>query len=448
MFYGETVADKRNATSSWSGYLHQGQAGLLVALREINRLKELIQSLDGWFLIFENAEDFDIQNTGGVVSRHQVKAYKDAKYPSSVKDVLGVQVYKKNKIITKGFQFRKLKDGTLTDIEVDEQSRFLHVITEIYGFNLKKAEFEKYFPKADFISNPNRIQLYEYEKNKLYCPLVTGGDSTLENYCLKEIKIYLQSIGNPEAQEKEVQRKIYYYLIKKLDLQIKLRHLDKQNIYPRLDFINIIEWISTPPNTQSYLISTTKRKLATTINDYILDLRRELGEIDDSIVDRIQSCSLEIYHLEDSDFLQFLKDINPNEQKAGELTVIDDVIDLVKKDSFRAVFLFCMLKISGSPYVLSERGYKKDGGYILSLITENEMLAKSLKHKIGQNSMLTKAFFNKSFLINKEISDPENITTSEQSSSKNWGEEAETIDRFNKSNMRLINISDAVSNLN
>ena len=67
----------RNATPSWSGYIHQGKVGFLVALREI---KESIIKKEKNYLNFairyENAEDFDIvDDKGNVISRHQVKAY-------------------------------------------------------------------------------------------------------------------------------------------------------------------------------------------------------------------------------------------------------------------------------------------------------------------------------------------------------------------------------------
>jgi hypothetical protein len=170
--------------------------------------------------------------------------------------------------------------------------------------------------------------------------------------------------------------------------------------------------------------------------------------LDEHIAARLQIHSSEIYHLENEAFIQFLRDINPNENSVGEFTSIHDVISLVKKDNFRTVFLNCLYQISGSTYNLMERGYQKEGGYILSLIVDDHLLVKSLKKKISENSMLTEALFDKSFLINKEISEPENITTSESFESLNWGNRAKVSDRFDKSNMKLINVNDAVSKLN
>jgi hypothetical protein len=442
------VVDKRNATSSWSGYLHQGQVGLCVALKEINRLLNSNEVIDDWFVIFENAEDFDVQNVAGVFSRHQVKAYKDAKHPNAVKDVLTTQEYTDNKLTAKGFQFRKLEGGVLTNVEVNYDSRYLHVITEIEGFHLGEKDFNDKYPKATWISNLHNIKLYEYAVGILYCPLVTEGNSTLENYCLLEIQKYLQNIGHHEAQEREYQRQIYYCLVNQLDIQIKKRHIDKVDTYPKLFFSDIVQLLNKNPNQKTYFIGACKKTLATIVNDYISDIDENVGGLDEHIAARLQIHSSEIYHLENEAFIQFLRDINPNENSVGEFTSIHDVISLVKKDNFRTVFLNCLYQISGSTYNLMERGYQKEGGYILSLIVDDHLLVKSLKKKISENSMLTEALFDKSFLINKEISEPENITTSESFESLNWGNRAKVSDRFDKSNMKLINVNDAVSKLN
>ena len=47
----------RNATASWSGYSHQGQVGLLVALR---KMREAGIDLSSHFVQFETREDVAI----------------------------------------------------------------------------------------------------------------------------------------------------------------------------------------------------------------------------------------------------------------------------------------------------------------------------------------------------------------------------------------------------
>ena len=51
---------------------------VLVSLRELKkRIQEKASDYEKYQIRYENAEDFDIVNDDKVISRHQVKAYKD-----------------------------------------------------------------------------------------------------------------------------------------------------------------------------------------------------------------------------------------------------------------------------------------------------------------------------------------------------------------------------------
>ena len=83
----------RNATASWSGFSHQGQVGILIALRELQ--KDGIDK-DNTYVQFEKHEDVAIfiakKPQPEFVSVHQVKAYysdgseKKNKYKSVLND--------------------------------------------------------------------------------------------------------------------------------------------------------------------------------------------------------------------------------------------------------------------------------------------------------------------------------------------------------------------------
>ena len=77
--YSSSVEQHRNATPSWSGYIHQGKVGFLVALRQLKKcIDDKVPSYENYVIRYENAEDFDIvDNNSKVISRHQVKAYID-----------------------------------------------------------------------------------------------------------------------------------------------------------------------------------------------------------------------------------------------------------------------------------------------------------------------------------------------------------------------------------
>ena len=53
--------DKRNATSSWSGYFHQGKVGIFISLIEIHNCLNASKDYSHMTLEYESAEDIDIR---------------------------------------------------------------------------------------------------------------------------------------------------------------------------------------------------------------------------------------------------------------------------------------------------------------------------------------------------------------------------------------------------
>lgn len=244
------MSDPRNATASWSWYLHQWKVGIFVALKEIARLMDewkTEEDLRNWRIIYENAEDFDIQENDDswlyidsdwswrVDSRHQVKAYKDWNNLNDYKDVLAIQKYiaerKKwgtsfyKKLDIKWFQIQTFDINTTTwiitewDIEVNEDSRFLHTIEHVQWFWLSESDFNA--KKAswaiknnpDFIPNPNSIKLYPYPTWD-YCD-INSTDDKIRDWCNIEIERikWSNSIQN-----------IYESLLYLLDEKIRNKH--------------------------------------------------------------------------------------------------------------------------------------------------------------------------------------------------------------------------------
>ena len=108
--------DRRNAVSSWSGYNHQGKVGIFLAIRELKKLTDAREDYSKYKLIFEKngGEDVDICYSTAVVSRHQVKAKKDGKYPN---DYANVRTINSENCRT-GYQI----------LGTTNQDRYLHVI--------------------------------------------------------------------------------------------------------------------------------------------------------------------------------------------------------------------------------------------------------------------------------------------------------------------------------
>ncbi|MBK9247175.1 MAG: hypothetical protein IPM69_03460 [Ignavibacteria bacterium] len=142
---------KRNATASWSGFSHQGQVGLLIAIR---KLKEKGISLTNHFLELEKKEDVAIckRENGNeqYLSVHQVKAYYSdgGHLISSYKSVLKGRVeYQKDG--------DKLPTGNFIAGDWCNADNFLHTVVMICDWTDEKIAQ---------IGNTHNVKRYEYSK--------------------------------------------------------------------------------------------------------------------------------------------------------------------------------------------------------------------------------------------------------------------------------------------
>ena len=208
-----SVEQNRNATPSWSGYIHQGKVGFLVALRQLKKcIDDQVPNYENYVIRYENAEDFDIvDNNDKVISRHQVKAYIDGTSREQYSTLFKIQTRKycevedkrsnqkiwKEIIDEEGFQIHQFDgQGHILAVEVSPDSRYLHVIVAITDFNLPRYEYlKKDGRRKKYTDNNSCIQLYPYnKKNDLYhCPLSQDDENdTIRDYCKAEIKEILK----------------------------------------------------------------------------------------------------------------------------------------------------------------------------------------------------------------------------------------------------------------
>lgn len=187
-----SVDQNRNATSSWSGYIHQGKVGFLVALRQLRQCIETGVSYEEYGIRYENAEDFDIiDNNGQVLSRHQVKAYTNGNEREAYSDLFNIQTRKfengKEKINVKGYQIHEFDgQGNVVPMVVSPERRFLHVIVSVPDFYLTREEYKSKFPgRTKYTKNESQVQLYKYKVGSdevLYCPLSQNdGNDTIRD---------------------------------------------------------------------------------------------------------------------------------------------------------------------------------------------------------------------------------------------------------------------------
>lgn len=153
--------NNRNATASWSGYSHQGQVGLLVALR---KLQENGINLSNHFVEFENTEDvaiYELAQDGSknFISVHQVKAYYSA-----------------------GNYTKSKYTSVLNDPIQGSGIRYLHTVVEISDW------------ATSTVTNKNNVIRYPYSATQFHC------DTTqIEDFIIAELNLIF--LRNPSHAE-------------------------------------------------------------------------------------------------------------------------------------------------------------------------------------------------------------------------------------------------------
>ncbi|MGD1819146.1 MAG: ABC-three component system protein [Pleomorphochaeta sp.] len=402
------MPDYRNATSSWSGYSHQGKVGLMLALREICGLLENNEcNFDGWLVEYESAEDIDIKRSSTVVSRHQIKAYADGNTLNDYKDVLKIQepkldAYGKYKNTTEGFQIRSFnEEGNALEIEVDENSRFLHTICEVSGFYLSKEDYENRYPTRKYIENGNKIKLYKYPDGKEFCNI---SDDSGKKFCISFIKKILEIKKHIFKENNQQHKYIYLELLEVLDTKIHTKHISGG--YPAISFNEILEIILDTSEHAKQNASILRSIFVMKFEEFISDRICCGIPYADTAMENVSEKVKEIYKLTDEKFFRFLCELNP-EKKITSFSSIEDIIDICKTDDLKNMFFDCLIEVQKEDFIVRECSYMRDGGYLLTLITDPQPLVNKTVHNIITNQNLTRGVFEKKYMINKEISNLE-----------------------------------------
>lgn len=423
------MTDCRNATASWSGYSHQGKVGLMLAIKEICRLLcEDECSFDEWCVEFESAEDIDIKNKGKVVSRHQVKAYINGTTLKKYEDVLNVQKYEliegKPKLTTKGFQIRSFdKDAKPLEIEVDEESRYLHTICKVEGFDLGKCAYENLKGKPTYVENHNNVKLYKYPDGNEYCNVENNSCKT---FCISLINKIME-IKDHEFRNMDHQKEcIYLELLNELDTEIHINH--GNNGYPNISFIRILEIVLSTIKHQTQNIQIVRSIFVKKLEEFLSDLEFCGISYTKEAIINAQEKVQEIYKLTDDDFFTFICDLNPDKKNLS-FSKMDDVITICKPDDIKHMFFDCLLEVLNEDFIVEDRSYMRDGGYLLTLITDPKIQVNKTVNNIITNKNLTKCVFEKKYILNREIDElewerhigslPEEITNNQVIKS-NW----------------------------
>lgn len=366
---------KNNATSSWSGYNHQGQVGIFLALKELKELLQKDENYTNFSVQFEKegGEDVDIVQNNTVISRHQVKAKTKSKNLSAYKDVL------------EGFN----------TTGVDENSIYLHTICEVIGFDLPKEKFNELPNKPKYIPNVRKVKLYQYPDGNKYCELSNDNESKIDNFCKMEIKRVLSKYAPSLEDDDEHIRETLFELKDLLCIKIREAHEAGGNANPVILFSEIYEIVTSTKKREQQAIHRAKSLFEVYWNKNID------GNVNEGLF-------VEILNLPHEEFEAFIIDLHPQKsiETLKEIHLIDSLLD---EDIFEEIFYEFYKQIKQEFFDISEVRYKSTkSSYRLSLINKKCKNGEvgELIQSIRNNRQFLKASFDVDYLVNGRINSP------------------------------------------
>lgn len=347
----------RNATASWSGFSHQGQVGILIALRELQK-----EGLDKekTFVQFEEREDIavyiqsDEENVDNrYLSVHQVKAY-----------------------YSNGSHRKSTYSPVLNNTFAEGEYKFLHTTTEITDWDTSTTQ------------NNNEIERYEYDENIFHC-----NTTEIEDF----IKIELEAlIGENRGKIESAIKRLTY----QLDLKIRNKHKKKHKHLFDIKF-SLLEIKEIVFDDSEFVFKEIFdcRKLFYDI--YIESL--EFSTLENSELKIIENLIVEIYHtLSDEEFFYFTQRLslsrNPNHINLTQSTF--------NEDGLRQVFFKLLLNIPNEIPKLNKDEltilYSKYQ-FVLTTIIDEKNDAKRVVKNIINNLDSQLLLWESTSIINKEI---------------------------------------------
>lgn len=398
------IDQNRNATPSWSGYIHQGKVGFLVALRQLREcIENNIENLEDYAIRYENAEDFDIVGDDDqVLSRHQVKAYVNGNEREDYSDLFNIQTRKfekgKEKINVKGYQVHEFDGrGKVVREVVSNENIYLHVIVNVPDFNLSKYDYlSKYPSRTKYTDNVACVRLYKYNQAKdlFYCPLSQDDNNdTIRDYCIAEIKEILKSKGNPLNDSVSHLNQVYLrYVGSLLDHSIGQAHSEYG--FPEISFGEILSIIEKEtPKDEVYEM---KNNLTYRWEKYHRDYASDISEEDFKLMDEINN---HLLSLTKDEFYKFVRMMLPHENSD------ENFLELFRNAPMEDIFYVLLEKIKGFSFKTYSYLDDNERSYRTSLISIQDRPGRIAKiiQEIIDNSEFLKATFNHDFLINRDI---------------------------------------------
>ncbi|TCK82910.1 ABC-three component system protein [Albibacterium bauzanense] len=347
----------RNATASWSGYSHQGQVGLLIALRTLQRNGI---DLNTHFVQFETHEDVAVyeEPVGGprtYLTVHQVKAYYSA-----------ANIYKST--------YHGVLNG---DFEPGNE-RYLHTAVGIGDWDTSAT------------TNNNGVLRYAYTATQNHC-----GTTEIEEFIKTELSTILNA-SQPVIDE------VYYRLSFELDHRIRMEHqkVHKYLFDIKFSLLEIDQLIrSTETFTKKDIYDCRKLFYETYI--YVIHNANLTQDRIDKIHDNIIR---QINNLDDSNFLMFLQRMNLNETPEN----LKKTQIYYNKEGLKQVFFKMIIEIIDTDPVLIENivKFNKDteaSKFTLTAIIAEEEEKLTVVENILTNLKSQNLLWENHSLINRNI---------------------------------------------
>lgn len=351
----------RNATASWSGFSHQGQVGLLVALKEIIKLRNADKGnqLTNYFVEYENKEDAAIYNIDNgntnYLSVHQVKAY-----------------------YSNGNNTKSKYSGVLNGTFDTCGNDYLHTVVNIDDWNTSAT------------TNTNGIERFEYSNGVFHCDT-----TSIEEKVKEEILLLLgNNIGRVNSA--------YSRITLALDTKIRTEHkkASKALFDIKFSFQEIFDIIDSDAEFVDQNIFESRKAFYDAYQKYL-----ELNDIPEDRIELISNSILDpIYRLDNSDFKMFLIRLNLHEDP--------DKIELPQYNfnptGFKQVFFKVLFNVIAVSPELKEQSieYCKEGyseSYVLTTIIEEVGDKESVVVNIIKNLDALNLLWDNHAIINKEI---------------------------------------------
>lgn len=358
----------RNATSSWSGYAHQGKIGLLIALKKINTLHGSVHNLSEFVLEYETQEDAKISNLGVVLEVHQVKALQSSETIGSYTEALSV-------------------------FEVCPGSNYLHSICEIRNWaNLTAAQ------------NPGNVIRFPYSVVLNHCPL-----ADIFGYIDIEIHTLLSNLTHPQCNNTGWRENVFQEFLATLDEKIRYEHQHHNAATYNISFdlAEIVTIMTTPFIKSKSKLSAIRRGLFEEYLKFIGDLESNAFAPTPEHELCINTALEAIYKLPDNQLIQFLRNINPHTTQGKILEQCETTDAFFSADSFYGTFLATLIAVTESEYLLNGNvipAYFKDCSYIVTAIQSSEMQKRHHARSILTNDSIDFSGYETDYIITQNYS--------------------------------------------